>query len=282
MAPRRIWVELGAIALAVTALGGDARAGDKASDKKAEKEAEKKACVEAHAGGQALVREGKLQAAREQFIACGRETCPGALRKDCTQWLGEANENQPSVVIGAKDEQGHDTTAVRVLVDGKEVATMLDGRPLEIDPGTHALHYELKSGKTLEEQVLIRQGEKNRKLTAVFPRAPVPPKPFELPMLVYVFGGIGLGAASNFAIWGILGKNKQSELEDECAPRCSQKEADAMRRDYLLADLSLGIAVAAIGAAVVLGVTSRSSEPSPPPAAGLVLRPRGAGIGGAF
>ena len=271
-------------------VAGDARAdkkADKAAEKaaeKAEKAAEKQACIDAHSRGQALVRDGKLHDAREQFIACGRESCPGAIRKDCAQWLGEANEQQPSVVIGAKDDHGKDTVKVRVLVDGNEVQKMLDGRPIELDPGTHSFHYVLENKKTLDEQVLIRQGEKNRKLTAVFPRVQEPPKPFEIPTAGYVLGGVAIGAIGNFVAWAIVGKNQQSELESSCAPRCPQEDADAMRRDYALADVSLGLALVAAGAAVAITLISNRPEQPPPgqPPLGWRLRPAGTGLAGSF
>jgi hypothetical protein len=44
---------------------------------------------------------------------------------------------------------------VRVTVDGRELTTRLDGRPIPIDPGKHAFHFE-RGGATFDETVLSR------------------------------------------------------------------------------------------------------------------------------
>src|SRR5262245_54532309 len=107
-------LRLRAPSLLVTALLAGAVAGDAAAQPKRkggkvetpEEKAAKQACVDAHTKGQALSHDGKLATAREEFIACGRETCPGAIRQDCVTWLTEATESQPSVVVEARDEHG--------------------------------------------------------------------------------------------------------------------------------------------------------------------------------
>src|SRR5215470_4150062 len=82
-------------------------------------QASKKACIEASEQGQQLRDEGKLIKAREKFLTCVRDTCPGMIRKDCTEWLAGVDANLPSVVVSARDESGHDVTTVRVLLDGE-------------------------------------------------------------------------------------------------------------------------------------------------------------------
>ncbi|WP_156339248.1 hypothetical protein [Chondromyces crocatus] len=245
--------------------------------------AEKKVCVEAHANGQGLVREGKFTEAREAFITCGRETCPGAVRKECVQFMGELNEKQPSVVIEARDEIGQPTAEVKVFIDGAEVAGSLDGRAIEVDPGQRAFRYVSSKGKVLERSVLILEGQRNRKLTAVFGYPPPPPpEPFQIPVLSYVLGGVAAGGLGNFVFWGLLGKSEQGELEDSCAPRCRQEDVDAMRRSYLLADLSLGIGVAALGAATVVALLHNSGKEKPPPRLTVTLQPGGLVAIGSF
>ena len=281
---------LGALTLAAALSSGDpAQAQGSKGLAKRDPRAEKKACVEAHAKGQALVKDGKLTAAREEFITCGRETCPGAIRKECAALLTEVEANQPSIVIEARDEIGRPTTDVKVFVDDTEIAASLDGRALEIDPGQHSIRYVSKRGKTIEQSVVILEGQRNRKLSAIFghppPPPPPPPKPFQIPVLAYVAGGVGALGLGSFVVWGLLGNSKQGELEDTCAPRCSQEDADTMRRDFLIADLSLGLAAVALGAAVVITVIENGDEPSPapaPPPVGVVLRPGGVAAFGRF
>jgi hypothetical protein len=251
-----------------------------------EQKAEKQTCVEAHVNGQALSREGKLGAARAQFITCGREACPGALRKDCVNWLAQANESQPSVVVEARDERGKQTTDVKVYIDGRLAAQALEGRSIEVDPGTHAFRYVSKKGSVIDEQVVVLEGQKNRKLVAVFPREPEPPKPFRTPTASWVLGGIGVGAVGNFVLWAAIGSSQESDLEQTCAPRCAQEDADAMRRSYLMADISIALALAAFGGAVVVALTQQDDGAPPQDTGGVALRaaigPTGAALRGEF
>ena len=250
----------------------------------AAQKAEKQACVDAHTRGQSLAREGKVAAAREQFITCGREACPGALRTDCVQWLADANESQPSVVVEARDERGKQTTDVKVYIDGQLSAQALDGRSIEVDPGTHSFRYVSRKGSVIDEQVVVLEGQKNRKLMAVFPREAPPPKPFRIPMTSYVLGAVGAGALGNFVFWAASGRGTESDLE-ACAPRCSQDDADTMHRQYLLADISLALALAAFGGAVVVALTQQDgSDPEAPSGAEVqaVIGPTGAALRGSF
>ena len=271
-------VALGFLAFAAVASVGDgAYAGKPKPAPKRDLKAEKKACVEAHARGQTLMREGKLAAAREDFITCGLDTCPGAIRKECADLLAKVNEKQPSVVIDGRDEVGRPTTEVKVFVDDKEMAASLDGRAIEVDPGQRTFRYVLKGGKkTLERKVLVLEGQRSRKLSVVFGQPPPPPpKPFEVPLLSYILGGVAIGGLGNFAVWGALGKSKQGDLEDSCAPRCRQEDVDAMRSNYVLADVSLALGAAALGAAVVVTLVHNSGEEKPAPPVNVVLHPGG-------
>src|SRR5512141_1076550 len=90
----------------------------------------KKACVAQADQGQQLRSDGKLALAKEQFAQCSRDECPGPLRQDCAQWMNEVVAALPSVVVGARDADGRDIVDVRVTVDGKEVATRLNGSPI--------------------------------------------------------------------------------------------------------------------------------------------------------
>ena len=58
------------------------------------------------------------------------------------------------------------------------------------------------------------------------------------------------------------------ELESDCAPNCASSDVGTMRRDYLVADISLGLAIAA-GAALAWYVLA-APRANAAPKAGLV------------
>lgn len=227
---------------------------------------EKKACVAAVASAQALRAQSKLTAAREQLVICGREACPAAIRKDCQAWLPDVEGGIPTVVLGAKLD-GKDVTDVRVLEGERVVAESLDGKALALDPGPHKLRFE-RAGASLDQDVVIVEGEKNRKVAVEFvtvkekpvapppPAAPAPTPRAEIPTATWVLGGVGVVGLAGFAYFGLKGKSEVNALRESCAPRCGKDESDAARRKYLYADIALGVSVVAIGVAVVIAVTS--------------------------
>src|SRR4051794_33678226 len=73
--------------------------------------AETKACLAASDQAQQLKDERKLVKAREQALACSKDSCPGPVRKDCLQWLQTIDASLPSIVINARDG-GKDITNV--------------------------------------------------------------------------------------------------------------------------------------------------------------------------
>ncbi|MEJ7732109.1 MAG: hypothetical protein WKG00_23220 [Polyangiaceae bacterium] len=261
--------------------GGPSQAQSRRPADQAEAKAVKQACIDAHGAGQSLQREGKLAAARERFVGCGREECPSPIRRDCAQWLATATESQPSVVVEARDEMGQPTTDVRVFVDGVQMAAALDGRALEVDPGSRAFRYVSGRGTVLEERLVVLEGQKNRKLLAVFPRDAVPPPPYRVPTMTWVLGGVGLGALANFVLWGVIGRVDEDNL-DRCAPRCPQEDADTLHREYVLADISLLLALGSFGGATAFALTARSAPAKDAPQAAIYAGPGWFGVRGTF
>jgi hypothetical protein len=232
----------------------------------------KEECVDAYDKAQRLRQEGKLRASKAQLQICSRAACPAVAQKDCVRWLEEVTRAIPMVVATAKDEAGHDTDAVRLWVDDELMAERLDGRALEIDPGAHTFRYEFE-GRTMSERVVLPEGE-HRRLVADFTKvvAPAPPKSAPpvapkdkeepetrrgLPAGAIVLGVASAGFLVGFAAFGLAGKGKES-----CVPNCTHDEYDAFKRDYLLADISLGLSIVSAGAALWIAL-SRPSAPSP-------------------
>lgn len=125
-------------------------------------EDDKTQCVNAADEGQSRRDEGQYRAARACFVTCSRDVCPNIVAQSCMRWLREVDQDAPTVVLGARDEQGADLTDVRVSLDGAPFATQLDGRPLESDAGEHVFRFERDAAIAVERRLVLRAGEKAR------------------------------------------------------------------------------------------------------------------------
>lgn len=213
------------------------------------------ACITAHSTGQAERNAGRLQSAKSSFITCAAPACPGAIQSDCATFLTELESMMASVVFAAVDAEGADAVDVKVKVDGNEVLERLNGLPTTLDPGSHDVVFTWPDGFEQQQKVVVAQGEKNRRFElrrpAKKPEAPAAPvapqaQAKQTPVAAYVLAGVGVVALGSFAAFAISGKSAESAM-DGCKPACSQAQADRMRLRYLLADVSLGVGVAALG-----------------------------------
>jgi hypothetical protein len=248
--------------LAMVAMTSPALADDKAQ------------CVASSEKAQQLRNAGKLSEAREQLVHCSRSECPKLIQQDCTQWMSEVLSAMPSVVPAAKDRKGRDIVDVRVSVDGKVVTEILDGKPIAIDPGVRAFHFETKGAPAVDEQVVVKPGEKNRIVTAKFATpddsggggagatgpsgshagtgAPADDAshPAGPPWAAIVVGGLGIVTLGVAGYFGLSGNADARDLRDGCAPKCPQADVDQVQDKYTLAGVTAGIG----GALVITGV----------------------------
>lgn len=291
---RRMWAVAAVAAVAAIAgTPGLARADDK------------QVCIAAYDQTQTLRADGKLKAAREQAAACMRDACPAFMRTDCATWLREIDASQPTVVFEVRDAAGKEMSAVRVELDGKPWLEALDGSSKPVDPGQHTFHYVLAGGSAPDETVQIREGEKNRKLSAAFQKAaasPAPPPPpppgdavpsparsEEAPhrsVAPWIIGGVGL---AGLAVGGILGGvvlHDKSIIDDpsQCNARvglCTTAGASAEQGGRTLGPAStaafivggVGVAVAAVW--LIFRAPARSAAPAATVGLGPAMTPGG-------
>jgi hypothetical protein len=233
---------------------------------------DKQACVGAYEKSQQLRSDAKLRAAREQLLVCSRPECPALIRQDCSQWMGEVQNAIPSVVIAGRDGSGHDVLAVRVSIDGAIVAESLDGKPILIDPGPHTFKYEAARRPPIEEQVLVREGERNRPITVSFARpdeqdkgdratetAPEKPGP---PIVAYTLIGLGAVALGAALYFDLKANGDARTLRDACAPTCNQSDVDSVKTNYVVAGVSLGVGIVGVGVGTVLLLARPSAKTS--------------------
>ncbi len=232
------------------------------------------ACIEASVRGQELRDQGKLVAAREKLLACGAPSCPQLLQKECAEWLAEVEARTPSIVLGAVDAEGRDTADVAVTLDGAPLLARLDGQAQAIDPGAHRLRFEHAGSAAVEQQVILREGERRRALTVRFPPrasgtgtpraeagAPAAPAASAAPLgparpiAVAALGGVAVASGVTFAVLGLGARSDRDHLRATCAPACDPAAVDAVRAKEIGANVALGAAVLAAGAAAVLVFT---------------------------
>jgi hypothetical protein len=244
------------------------------------------ACFTAYEQAQRLRQDGRFVASREQLLVCSEAACPSFVRTDCGAWLGEVSAKLSAVaVVGAHTSA--DESRVAVYVDGVRLPNPLGGPPTPVDPGPHDIRYEL-DGRFAERRVVVPEGDKSFSVVvdvgASFPTAapsaaataaptapnaapeaphaadtPAPAWYTRFPVPTYVLGGVAAVGLVSFATFAIAGKASQS-----CAPSCTHSEVSSLRADYLVADLSLGTAVAAAAGAIYFALTAKQPlSPAP-------------------
>lgn len=212
---------------------------------------ERKECADAYAQAQESMRSSALRKARDQLKVCARDACLPLIRKDCVAWLDEVNAGIPSVVVVAKDPDGKETFDVRVSVDGEEVASKLDVKALELDPGTFKMRFEHAGWSPIEREVVVRQGQKNKLVDADFGAASASASSKRRTLIPWIVGGVGVGLAAGGAFFWLSAESSRSDLEGTCSPHCAQGDVDSVKTRRLVGDVLFGAGIVAIGAAAV-------------------------------
>jgi hypothetical protein len=259
------------------------------------------ACIASSEQALTLRKQGKLHDALQQLSQCADPGCPAEVSSDCTQRIGGITAAMPTLILAAKDGAGNDLVDVKVSMDGAPLATKLDGRPLSIDPGEHAFHFEVAGQPPLDKQLVLREGEKERRESVVLgpaaPPVPVTPTPAATSpspswwttqrTLAVIGGGLGVVGLGVGAIFGGLALSDQSQEKNNCSaggcPNRPQAQADySTGNDNATASTVAFIAGGAfLAAGAVLFFTAH--DPAAPPATGrLYLAPSTTGRGAGF
>jgi hypothetical protein len=121
-------------------------------------------CGEAYTNAQTLRNARKLVQARDALRICAQPTCKDFIVKDCADWLDQVQRSLPSVVPVATDPQGNPIFNVKVLVDGAPFVDKIEGRSVDVDPGPHTFTFETTDGTKAEKQVLVTEGEHDKRV----------------------------------------------------------------------------------------------------------------------
>lgn len=224
-------------------------------------------CIDAAEAGQKDAKDGKLRAARRAFLECARDACPAAVRTECTKWLDDVDARQPAVLFRVRNSEGREITDVQISADGAPFLTTIDGRAQMIDPGVHEFIFETH-GVAWKESVLIRERDKSALVDATVPKSlaaekasrPVASASVAPPLASILLGGVGLVGVGGFALFGTNAVNGRDDLRNTCAPFCTDDQVSAVKRDTIIANVSLGVGVVALIAGTVIWIKSANES----------------------
>ena len=230
-------------------------------------------CIAAYEQTQTLRKDGKPGAAKAQAAICAKDSCPALLTKDCTKWLAELEPLVPSVILDPRVPSGGVRADVRVKLDGAALAEKIDGKALVVEAGSHTFVFEAEGAAPVERVVVVREGEKNKKLTVMMlPPATATALERPIPIGVWIFGALSAVALGTAGVFALDGLGRKSDL-DACKPHCSADDVDAMSTQFTFADVALGAGVMAGIAAAYLFFTRPTVEAAQPGMVSRRMRP---------
>lgn len=234
-----------------------------------------KRCIEAAESGQQLRSAGKLVEARKAFGVCTAPACPAAVRRDCARWIEEVDTAQPTVSVRLEDEKGNEVTEGKVVLDGHETMKPAAGRAVPVDPGAHRFVW-MRSEGHIEEELVIREGERNRTIILRAPRAATsgtsgPPTPDRTgdrssssSPVPWILAGVGILALGGGTAFWVTGLGQRSDLERTCAAAhtCAMDDIDASRTKLIIGDVLAGVGIVALAGAAFLFLTRADDPPT--------------------
>jgi hypothetical protein len=250
-------------------------------------------CLASNDKSIALRNDHKLLAARKELLLCAAATCPAEVRKECMRRVDQVNASLPTVVLEAKDGSGNDLAAVKVTMDGDVLAEKLEGSALSIDPGAHTFTFEAAGQPPITKQLVIREGQKDRREVLQFgasppqPTAPAataasqatPNPAIETSVdqvssssgntqrtLALVAGGVGVVGVAVGSIFGLQAMSKHSDADQKCPGDCpDQAGVDLWNEARTAGNIStIAFAVGGVGLATgaILWFTAKPSRAS--------------------
>lgn len=223
----------------------------------ADKKVDKKECSDAYEKAQVLQKASRLNEERTELAVCTLDACPKWIQTECVKWLADIDEHQPSLVIAAKDGQGHDVLEGMVDIDG--AASKLGPSPVRVDPGQHTIKVTAEGQVGTEQKVVARWGEKNRVIAFTLapaqavvetPQSTGPKRGSPVPAIVV--GTLGLAALGISVALGLSGKADADDMRARCAPNCLQSDIDAANTKLVTSTVLTGVGIAGIAAGVLL------------------------------
>jgi hypothetical protein len=221
-------------------------------------------CLSAHKSAQELKQGGNFLEAQEHLVVCSSATCPGVVISDCGTWIADLEKITPSMIFEIRAD-GKEAPEAKIFVDQNPVLDL--SHAVKVNPGRHTIRVELPPYPPHEETLTLPEGQRMRLVSVAFhskdpepvavPAAPPPVREPErpTPFVVYPLFGLGVVGLASFGVFSLLGQQEQKELEETCAPDCTDADLESMKKMYLIGDISAGIGAAALLTSAVVYLT---------------------------
>jgi hypothetical protein len=226
------------------------------------------------------------------MLVCAASSCPGEVRKECLRRIDLVNVSIPTVVIEAKDGAGNDLAAVKVTMDGDVLAERLDGSAISLDPGAHTFTFELAGQPSVTKQLVIREGQKDRREVLQFGASPAAtPAKTATPaakgpatssiessvdqvsssssggtqkVIAIVAAGVGVAGIGVGTIFGLSAMSKHDDANAKCPGACTDQAGVELWNDARSAGniSTIGFVVGGVGLATgaILWLTAKPSR----------------------
>jgi hypothetical protein len=240
----------------------------------------KQECVAAYENAQTAKLRGKLLDGKAALLLCSSSACPEVMHADCDRWLTEVEASLPTVVFRVMTASGVVPQWATVSIDGAEPVA-LDGRAISVDPGRHTVTFSAQDLRTTSQTFDFSEGEKLRREVIVLQpnsrsatpganesTAPVSANSssrFKLTLPLTLAASTAVLGTLGATYFGLSARADDRDL-DKCSPNCSRDSVDRVKREYLLANLSLGIAAVGLVTSTVVILLQSGAEASSPAA----------------
>jgi hypothetical protein len=128
-------------------------------------------CFTSYEDSLTLKNQHKLVATRTQLLICSSAPCPADIRTECVERTRAVDAAMPTIVFEAKDAAGADLAHVTVKMDGELLIERLEGNALSVDPGPHTFTFDVAGKLSVQKQLVIVEGQKERRERVVFETA---------------------------------------------------------------------------------------------------------------
>lgn len=179
------------------------------------------------------------------------------VRDACADWFAQIDREIPTVVLSAREPNGEEPAGVVVYLD--DVARPVDGHPIALDPGPHAVRASAVDGRTTALRFVAASGDRSRNVSVVLPS---PPSKRGLPWPAIATAAGSALAWGAFAGFGLAGAARYDALQSSCAPRCVVGSYAPVNALFVAADVSLGLAIVGTLTTVALLVIPRLTKTS--------------------